>query len=176
MNEAFKPVVGYEGLYEVSNLGNIKILSSGMIKVNTLEKVGYWVVKLQKQRISKTHRVHRLLAEAFMDNPENKRTVNHIDGNKSNNTLSNLEWATHSENSKHAFETGLSKPPVGISQQVKGEDHFKSKLTEQDVIYIRKNCKENGGEMSNAALARKFDVTRNAIGKIVKRVNWGHVA
>lgn len=76
-----------------------------------------------KVRISKKdHFVHRLVATAFLNNPENKETVNHIDGNKSNNHVSNLEWSTRSENTQHAYNTGLHKPYTGIKD--KGNNKF----------------------------------------------------
>lgn len=71
---------------------------------------GYMIVTLCHEGVRKNKRVHRLLAEAFLENPESKAHVNHIDGNKLNNDLSNLEWATPQENSQHSFDNGLSQP------------------------------------------------------------------
>lgn len=72
---------------------------------------GYMLVTLCHEGIRKNKRVHRLLADAFLENPENKAQVNHIDGNKLNNQLSNLEWATSQENSQHSYDHGMSTPP-----------------------------------------------------------------
>jgi len=71
---------------------------------------GYLIVKIRINNKSKNIKVHRLVAQSFIENPENKPQVNHIDGNKTNNDLSNLEWVTRSENIKHAFKIGLKKP------------------------------------------------------------------
>ena len=104
-NEIWKDVVGYEGLYEVSNLGRIR--RGERIKKPHIDHGGYLTVQLSKHSKMKCLKVHRIVALAFIQNPENKRTVNHIDGNKQNNCVENLEWATHSENISHANKTGL---------------------------------------------------------------------
>ena len=126
--EVFRDVLGYEGLYQVSNYGRVKSLERknifycGLKKEHlerpTKEKIlnynksnrGYLQVCLTKDGKSKTYTVHRLVAKAFLPNLKNKRQVNHIDGNKENNSIDNLEWVTSSENNKHAFITGLNKP------------------------------------------------------------------
>lgn len=114
--EVWKDIVGYEGIYEVSNYGRVKRLET-LVK----NKHGYRVVKekilntpsyiyqtvfLSNGKV-KQHYVHRLVATAFIPNPLNKEQVNHKDGNKLNNNLSNLEWVTKSENQIHAIENGL---------------------------------------------------------------------
>lgn len=106
--------------------------------------------------------VHRLVAEAFLENSENKRTVNHKDGNKQHNFLENLEWATHAENNQHAADTGLSK--------VHGTDNPNVKLNENKVLEIRR--KYDTGEYSHEKLATEYLVTRACILKIVKGRNW----
>lgn len=119
--ELWKEVVGYEGIYEVSNLGNIKSLKRN---VNTLFgkprmqeefillkenlKGGYLGCNLSNNGSVKKVKIHRIVAISFIPNKENKPCVNHIDGNKKNNKLENLEWATYKENSVHASENGLS--------------------------------------------------------------------
>lgn len=113
MKEVWKDIKGYEGLYQVSNLGRIKSLPrKRTIKTERIlspkfNKGGYLEVALCKNSKYKMCRVHRLVASAFIQNPENKREVNHIDGNKLNNKADNLEWVTPSENIRHAFKTGL---------------------------------------------------------------------
>jgi hypothetical protein len=116
--ENWKDVQGYEGLYQVSNLGRVKSLShvnylgrlrQECILGNRLSDRGYHTAVLYNNGKSKSFRVHRLVANAFIENPNNKPHVNHIDGVKSNNLVSNLEWVTISENQKHAFKTGLNK-------------------------------------------------------------------
>ena len=112
--EYWKDIKGYEGLYQISNLGRVKSLPrNGTIKDEriikySLDKYGYPQVVLNNKK-HKCFRVHRLVAEAFIPNPQNKSTVNHIDGNKTNNKLNNLEWNTIKENNDHALRTGLQK-------------------------------------------------------------------
>lgn len=108
MKEIWKPVKGYEGFYEVSDHGNVKSLRKNKILKQTVGvKNGYSYVGLYKEGKDKRVLVHRIVATAFIDNPMQKRTVNHKDGNKSNNCVENLEWATYSENHRHAFKNGL---------------------------------------------------------------------
>jgi hypothetical protein len=119
--EIWKDIVGYEGLYQVSNMGRVKSLdrwvkAKGNTKKLNKEKImsvcskNYNRIILTKDKKEKCHKVCRLVAAAFIPNPFNKATVNHIDGNKLNDCVDNLEWATHSENLKHAFATGLKFP------------------------------------------------------------------
>lgn len=107
MKEEWKPVLGYEGLYEVSNCGKVKDLCKNMEPKLHDDGKGYFMTWLKKYGQSKTHKVHRMVAMAFIPNPSRKRYVNHIDGNKQNNCTDNLEWCTNKENVVHAFETGL---------------------------------------------------------------------
>jgi len=120
IEEIWKPVKGYEGLYEVSNLGRVKSLErfancryGGTCKEKILkggkDGAGYLLVGICQNKKRKTKKVHRLVAEAFLKNPENKKTVNHKDGVKANNFVENLEWMTHKENVRHASKTGLLK-------------------------------------------------------------------
>lgn len=105
MGEYWKDISGYEGLYQVSTMGRIR--RNGRIKIPHKDKGGYLTVWLSKDSVQRNFKVHRLVAQAFLPNPENKKTVNHIDGNKTHNCLDNLEWATHSENVTHAVRLGL---------------------------------------------------------------------
>ena len=111
MQEIWIDIEGYEGLYQVSNLGNIRSLNYNRTgKTRTLKtciKKDYVVINLCKNNMKKNYQVHRLVAQAFIPNCENKTEVNHIDGNKENNAVDNLEWATRSENMQHAFKNGL---------------------------------------------------------------------
>lgn len=93
--EVWKDVVGYEEYFQVSNLGKLFSKRSQKILKQTISKTGYYTVATRlggRNGICKCFKIHRLVAEAFIPNPEQKRTVNHIDGNKLNNNLSNLEW------------------------------------------------------------------------------------
>lgn len=106
-SEIWKDVVGYEGIYQVSNLGRVKSLPrNGTIKQERILKPhrvqGYLLAELFNRGAHKGKRIHRLVAEAFIPNPDNKREVNHIDGDKHNNRVENLEWVTSSENQLHA--------------------------------------------------------------------------
>lgn len=121
--EIWKDVVGYEGLFQVSNLGRVRSYDrkvrchngyrtiKGRIYTNCFDRHYYHVV-LRGKKDNDVQLVHRLVAVAFIPNPDNKATVNHIDGNKLNNNVDNLEWATYSENSKHAFRIGLIAPKI----------------------------------------------------------------
>lgn len=116
--EIFKAIKGYEGLYEISNLGRVKSLPKVIgrrMKPESFLKIrissqGYAMVSLCKDSKIFNANVHRLIAEAFIPNPENKPTVNHIDGCKLNNDISNLEWATAHEQNIHLYKTGLKDP------------------------------------------------------------------
>lgn len=138
----------------------------------TLNNRGYYSVGIRR----KTHMVHRLVAQAFIPNPENKPFVNHIDGNKLNNHVSNLEWCTAQENNLHARQTGLHKQAVGhkINYQSDASKRKalanlkdKSKLTPDDVRYVRRVFKSRSKEFSATALAKQFGTSVAAMCKIV---------
>lgn len=104
-----KKINGFEDLYSITTEGVVTNIRTNKVKVNTLGKNGYYTSTLFKEGKSYTMTIHRLLALNFIDNPENKRTVNHIDGVKTNNSLDNLEWSTDSENIQHAYDNGLMR-------------------------------------------------------------------
>ena len=109
MQEIWKPIDGYEGKYEVSNLGCVRsMLSNKNLAFEKTDK-GYFRVGLYKDGKTKKFRVHRLVASAFVPNPENFPEVNHKDGIKSNNAAHNLEWCSPCKNAIHAFKNGLRK-------------------------------------------------------------------
>lgn len=114
-NEIYKPVVGYEGLYEVSNIGNIKSLylkgkrRDKILKPQANIRDSYFQVVLHKDGIKRKYPIHRLVAKAFLPPIDDKPFVNHIDSNKQNNNVENLEWCNNQENIIHSFKSGLRK-------------------------------------------------------------------
>jgi hypothetical protein len=104
----WRSVAGYEGMYEIHWRGIVRNAATKHVLSPGLGGVGYFTVSLNH----KSYTVHRLVALNYIPNPEGKEMVNHIDGNKKNNHLANLEWATRSENEKHGHALGLKKPPV----------------------------------------------------------------
>jgi hypothetical protein len=167
MQEIWKPVKGYEGIYEVSNFGNVK----NNVKVLSLRvNRGYQYITLYKDGKTSSKAVHRLVAIAFIPNAKSKPEVNHIDGDKLNNHINNLEWCTPSENAIHAYATGLKKP-----RKASGELNENAKLTRKEVIEIRnryvKGCKVNG----TTALARDYGISKSQACRIVTNKMWKEV-
>ena len=99
--EIWKDIKGYESIYQVSNLGSVKRVSTGRILKGGTDSMGYRVVSLRKNPTQKTKTVHRLVAEAFLPNPDNLPCINHKDENKQNNRVDNLEWCTYSYNNTY---------------------------------------------------------------------------
>lgn len=124
----------YSTLLEVSNMGKIRNVKTGTIYKLNLIKSGYLTicVSLGSRKNKKCFKVHKAVAESFIPNLNNFPIVNHIDGNKLNNNVNNLEWCTHSYNIKHAITNNLRNTP-------KGEQCVFSKLNEEDIRYIRAN-------------------------------------
>ncbi len=187
--EIWKDIEGHEGFYQVSNEGNLRSLDrvvkgksesnktlKGRSLKSTITVYGYKVVVFCKNGKKENFRIHRLVAQSFLSNAEKKPLINHIDGDKTNNIVSNLEWCTHSENMKHAFATRLKEPSNpnknGLTQ---GSKHHNSKLVEKEVMFIRKNARKNGGKFYNAELAREFNVSKVSVGLIVDGKTWKHV-
>ncbi|MGH1111214.1 NUMOD4 motif-containing HNH endonuclease [Bacillus paranthracis] len=173
-NTIWKSVVGYEGLYEVSNFGDVKVLDREVRgKLDSIRKVkgrmlkkhndtsGYPTVTLTgEDGKRKTIAVHRLVASTFLESIEGKQVVNHKDGNKTNNHVENLEWVTHSENTLHAIENGLKE----VSD---GENSPRAKFTQEEIDWIRENYIPRHKEFGQRALARRFGVVQGTIHKII---------
>ena len=130
--EEWKDIADYEGIYQVSNLGRVKSLGNNksrqekILKLQ-LHRTGYLLVKLCKEGKKRNYKVHRLVAQAFIPNPDNKSQVNHRDENKSNNKVENLEWMTCKENINHGTRTSRTcKPICGINIKTNKRIEFPS--------------------------------------------------
>ena len=181
-NEVWADCPGYEGLYWVSNNGRIKTQNwkntgrESILRPITCRK-GYLNVGLQKDGKLKSHKLHRLIALAFVPKIEGKDQVNHIDGDKQNNHISNLEWVTPKENTRHAIDHGLfhfQTPEKSINKVIKrGELNGLSILTDQKVREIRRKFKPR--VYTRKKLALEYGVTENCIKDVVMGKSWKHV-
>lgn len=175
-NEIWKDIKGYEGLYSISNTGRVKrlarnrIIATGVNKplkekeIKTFKgKLGYIHVNLWKNGQIKQHRIHRLIMLAHTNKPEDKNIINHIDGDKSNNTLGNLEWCTARENTIHAYKTGLAKGKKGI-------ENSQGRLTNEEVISMRNLYAT--GEYTQKEIGEIFGISRRHAGDIVNGKKW----
>lgn len=180
--EQWKPVVGYEGLYEVSSLGRVKSLDR---LCRSDKRSDQWMKgKLLKPRINKTRQnrctvvlnkegkivyayISRLVLIAFIGLPPDKHDAAHWDGNPMNNRLDNLRWATVIQNMQDKNRHGTA--PIGTRNAM-------AKLTEKDVAHIKQTYKRNSYHDSNALkLARQFGVSRGTVLLIAKNARWRHV-
>jgi hypothetical protein len=160
--------------YEVSNTGKIRSLSYQNLKIvkelkPALDK-GYLKTMLKSDYGKfKTVAIHRLIALVFLgEKPTKKHEVNHIDGNKQNNNVSNLEYCTRIENIRHAWKNNLCSDRSGSRNN-------QSILTESQVLEIREHAKKHGRFYGNKELAEKYSVSRDLIQRIVNRRMWKHI-
>jgi hypothetical protein len=182
MKETFKTIVNYPD-YEISNLGRIKTkerlvrythsvtekehfrkTDERFLKIYHNNRTGYKFVQLYNNGKSKNYTIHRLVAENFIDNKNHLNTVNHIDGNKHNNTSMNLEWCSNSYNHKHATETGL---------KAKGTSVNSSKLNDNCVTAIKYFLNKG---FTHKELSIAFDISRPTISLISNGKTWKHIA
>lgn len=148
MNEVWKDIEEYVGLYQVSTLGRVKSLYSGkVLKESTNNEWHYSRVQLYKNKKRKSFGIHRLVAMAFIPNPENKPEVNHKNGIKTDNSVENLEWCTGAENMQHAFKIlGYKSPMFGK----KGKQNPESRIVLQIKDGVIINCFHGLREASRA--------------------------
>jgi hypothetical protein len=176
MDDTWKDVIGYEGLYTISNTGEIKSLRRNRI-IKSWVYSKYYIISLSNNNVRRTLYLHRLIANHFIPNPENKTQVNHIDGNKLNNSISNLEWVTCSENIKHAYDIGL------IESHMKGKTsklHHNSKPVYQydrDGLFI--NEYDSCQDASSATGISKGNICSCARGekyrKLAGKFKWSYI-
>jgi hypothetical protein len=175
-NEQWKPVLGFEGAYEVSTLGRVRSLTritrdcwggtrtwpGRMLKPKPGKKYGYVNLRLHANGKSRSTSIHVLVAEVFVPNPENKPEVNHKNSDRTCNRATNLEWMTKSEQQHHAFKYGFKTGARGTRQ-------WMSKLKEKDVREIRKQCAAGKPE---SQIARDFSICQQHVHNIVTFKKW----
>lgn len=149
MKEIWKDIPGYEGLYQVSNLGRIKSFPTNRrkwVKIlkQKLTKDGYYENTLYKDGKCKFIRTHRIVAMAFLKKDKIRNEVNHKDGNKINNNVENLEWVTSSENQKHAYKLGLQKISGGAILNRKKIKCIELNITKESINEMQRYLCEKG--------------------------------
>ena len=181
--EYWSDIPNYEGYYQVSNHGNVRSLDrvikektgktqtlKGRVLKQRINPGGYHYIELGKNGNKATFAIHQLVAQAFIPNPNNKRTVNHIDGNKLNNSLANLEWSTYSENLEHAYKTGLRR---AVKSSEVASKNYKRKLTEQQVKEIKLLIAAKS--LTLKQIANQYNVGRSTIGSIKSGRSWSYI-
>lgn len=152
--------------YSIDQKGNIYSNTSHKYMSQRINEDGYKLVSLTvDMNTTKIFRVHRLVAETFIPNPDNKPEVNHIDGDKTNNTVENLEWVTSKENKEHGWETGLYKDKL--------ENHHAAFLTNDQIHSI---CKCISEGMRNVDIAKEFNTNKDHISHIKRGDIWGEIS
>ncbi len=163
----------YIYIYSVSNLGKVRNDKTNKILKSHINNHGYSYITLSfgnRNKVKKRY-VHRLVAYVFIPNPNNKPQVNHKDGNKMNNNLENLEWCTQRENTIHAYKTGL----YDINSHFSGINNVNSKLSEENIIYIRNKYKFKDKNYGSIQLGKMFNVTHTTILNIVKNKSYNNI-
>ena len=174
MNEEWRDIEGYEGRYQISDRGRVKALphrqpgaysNKEIIRKQTHDTYGYPIVSLSKNGKTKTFTVHRLVAKAFIPNPDNLKEVNHKDEDKDNNSANNLEWCTTKYNLTYGHRLDCAR----------GERNHLHKLTEEQVNEIRRIYIKGDLQFGQSALSKKYGVTHQTIGLIVRNEIWKHL-
>lgn len=149
--------------YEISKLGIVRNKQTKKIKSQYVSSTGYYMISISRNNKSNPYRVHRLIANNYMENPENKPSINHKDGNKLNNCIDNLEWCSHQENMTHAFKTGLANNT--------GENNGMAKIN----IEIARNIKKMlRAKISQQKIADSFGISRSLVLGINTGRLWKH--
>ena len=168
--EEWRQIRGYEGFYEVSNMGRVRsvdrIFHPGRVLKSIINMYGYPTVGLSAGRL-KFFKVHRLVAQAFIPNPGNKPQVNHKNGIKTDDMADNLEWNTKSENIRHAFATNLIAPQSG-------EKCGASKLNERQARLV-KHLKNIKPKMTYVEIGALFGIGKWAVWAVQSGRNWKHI-
>lgn len=153
--------------YAVTDKGSVVNTRTGRFLQASRNTCGYPQVEITNDEGEpKTHRVHRLVAIAFVPNPDGRPEVNHKDGDKTNNAATNLEWVTRSQNVKHAFDTGLKR-----AKGLHGERNVNAKLTWEKVREIR----SKKGLKSQQAIADEYGVAQTVISDILRGTAWKEI-
>jgi hypothetical protein len=168
-NEVWKDVVGWEGFYKVSNNGKILSLAKNVRMKTHINGRGYECFLFTKNGKRINVRVHQVVAKAFLPNQNSYPEVNHVDGNKKNNLVENLEWCTRDYNLRHAVNNNLFKG------RNSGEINGQSKLKKSQVRYIKKALREKPHYGIQAELAKKFNVSPATIFCIKCGKAWDHI-
>ena len=174
MIEKWKEIKGYDGRYQVSNKGGVKRAKSiGLdhAKIQVLkqspDKDGYMKLNLSNRLVEKRYLVHRLVLQTFVGSPPKGRyEVNHRNGIKNDNRVENLEWCSNLENAGHAHRTGLFDGAIG-------SNHYKTKLSDKDILDIRKEYMK--GDVTLKYLGKKYKVAFSTIGRIISKATWKHI-
>lgn len=167
--EKWMPIIGYENKYEVSNFGRVRSKNQfGQYNIKEIYTTdgGYPIVQLNYKTKNKTILVHRLVAQAFIDNPENKKVVNHIDGNRKNNNAYNLEWVTVKENNQRKTKN----PKFNYHS---GERNSSAKLTQQKVIEIYEKALKRNKTFTE--IGKEYNVSDTTVSYILKKKTWKSV-
>lgn len=176
MQEVWKDIKGYAGYYQVSNFGKVRSLDrtdnlgrkrKGKTLSPILDKFGYCSVNLLKNSFAQKFKVHRLVANAFLENPSNYSEINHKDENKQNNYACNLEWCDRKYNMNYGSMTHDFH-----SKRASGEKNGRSVLTNELVSEIKNTYKKGSKEFGLVALSKKFGVCPSQIGNIVRGESW----
>lgn len=173
IGEEWRPVVGYEGRYEVSNFGRVRGLRCNRGKRSipkilrpTLNHKGYPFYGLYDGKSSRSMFGHKIVLRAFVSDRPEGMSCNHKNGVRHDNRLENLEWVTHSENNYHAIHV------LGAKRNGLGELNHEAVLKTSDVIRIRARC--DSGE-NHTAVSKEYGICRSTVGQIVRRETWKHI-